>query len=117
MKFGPYDKLISIIIIISKPSSKFNPRSSHNQASLPNHIYPLLRILTFKLDEGELIDSTAQRLVVQGEIQQRQTSNLLDTLGAAPRAGGSRRSDRQHTADLQEGGAIRFFQRLDAERE
>lgn len=74
-------------------------------------------VLTFQLDEGQLIDGAAQRLVVQGEIQQRQTGDLLDTLGAAPGAGGGRRPHRQHAADLQEGRAVGLLQRLDAEGE
>jgi len=58
------------------------------------------------LDEGELIDGAAQRFVVQGKIEQRQTSDLLYTLGTAPGTGGRRCSDRQHAADLQEGRAV-----------
>lgn len=73
--------------------------------------------LTLELDEGELVDGASHRFVVEGEIEQRQSSNFLHPLGAAPRASGGRSPHRQHPANLEEGGAVGFLQGLDAEGE
>lgn len=76
-----------------------------------------VRELTFQLNKGKLIDSASQRFVIQSEIEQREPSNFLHPLGAAPRAGGGRRADREHAAYLKEGSAVVLLQRLDAECE
>jgi len=93
----------------------FNPRAS---AETNGTNKPYVRDqLTFQLDEGELIDGASQRLVVQGEIQQGETRDLLHPLGATPGTGGGRRPHRQHAADLQESRAVGLLERLDAEGE